>query len=168
MPVDSGGPSSVTLLGSFELLFRPSVALVSVVRRFVGDFYQEILGVDGGGQLALTTHELLENAVKYGTTGETLLCIDVHRDANGRVVRIRTRNQTNGEHIREVRELVDRLQGQSAFDLYQKLMRESLSSPGRSGLGLARIAAEADMELSFEVVGSELTILAGCRISEAS
>lgn len=157
-----------TLIGSFELVFRPSVDLISVVRRFVGDFYQKTLGSDGGEQLALATHELLENSVKYGQSGETKLCIDVYREPNRRYIAIRTRNESSAENVDVVRTLVERLNAGSPFEFYQVLMRESLASPNRSGLGLARIAAEADMSLSYVVEGSQLTIQAECRLPEAA
>jgi hypothetical protein len=157
-----------TLIGSFELVFRPSVDLVSVVRRFVGDFYQKTLGSDGGEQLALATHELLENSVKYGMSGETKLCIDVYRESKERYIAVRTRNEASADNVDVVRTLVQRLRAGSPFDFYQVLMRESLASPNRSGLGLARIAAEADMSLSYAVDGSQLTIQAECRLPEAT
>lgn len=159
---------SGTVIGSFELIFRPSVDLISVVRRFVGDFYQKTLGADGGEQLALATHELLENSVKYGQSGETKLCIDVVREESDRHVVIRTQNEADDDHVQVVRGLVERLKSGSPFDFYQVLMRESLASPNRSGLGLARIAAEADMALSFKVEGQKLTIQAECRLPEAA
>lgn len=159
---------SGTLIGSFELVFRPSVDLISVVRRFVGDFYQKTLGSDGGEQLALATHELLENSVKYGQSGETQLCIEVYREQKERYIAIRTRNDANDENVAVVRGLVERLKSGSPFDFYQVLMRESLASPNRSGLGLARIAAEADMSISYVVEGSKLTIQAECRLPEAA
>jgi two-component sensor histidine kinase len=157
-----------TPTGSFALVFSPSVDLISVVRRFVGDFYRNTLGPEIGEQLALATHELLENSVKYGDKSETKLCIDVWRQRAERHVVIRTQNQALAEHVEVVRALVERLRAGSPFDFYQVLMRESLASPNRSGLGLARIAAEADMALSCHVEGAALTIQAECRLPVAA
>jgi anti-sigma regulatory factor (Ser/Thr protein kinase) len=73
---------------SFELNFRPNVALVSVVRRFVTEFYQRFLSdADGTSRVALATHELLENAVRYSKDGETTIRIEVEH-SSPKLVRI--------------------------------------------------------------------------------
>jgi hypothetical protein len=47
--------------GHFELVFRPSEAPVSVVERFMMDFFDEIVANrDATSRVALATHELLE------------------------------------------------------------------------------------------------------------
>lgn len=148
------------LKGSFDLVFRPSIDLISVVRRFVQEFYEEVLHVEAGSQLALATHELLENAVKYGD-GETRLSIEVTEEGEGNAVLVRTVNRTVSRHI-------DRIDGLFAemtrtgdpFAFYQAMMRKSLATPNESGLGLARIAAEADMRIAHELDDDVLTIVA--------
>ena len=155
------------LKGSFDLVFRPSLDLISVVRRFVHEFYQEILHVEAGSQLALATHELLENAVKYGVDGETRLSIDVTEDAGALHVAVRTVNNADGAHIARIKELFGEMEKHpDPFDFYQLMMRRSLSTPNESGLGLARIAAEADMSVAHELTGRTLTIMARCTVPE--
>jgi hypothetical protein len=150
-----------SLQGSFDLVFRPSLRLISVVRRFVQDFYQHLLDEDVSMQLALATHELLENAVKYGVDGETRLSIEVTNDEKSRVVKICTKNRTTPQHVEAVVALFTELNAASdRFAFYQLLMRRTANSPDRSGLGLARISVEADMDLSHELRGDELTIYA--------
>src|SRR5947209_8429255 len=76
----------------FELNFRPNVALVSVVRRFVNEFYQRFLSdPDATSRLALATHELLENAVKYSKDGETTIRIELEH-STPKVVRLELKN----------------------------------------------------------------------------
>jgi anti-sigma regulatory factor (Ser/Thr protein kinase) len=152
--------------GSFDLVFRPSLDLISVVRRFVHEFYQEVLHVEAGSQLALATHELLENAVKYGVDGETRLSIEVTEERAGNAVLVRTVNRTEQRHIDRVRELFAEMERTAdPFAFYQVMMRRSLTTPNESGLGIARIAAEADMRVTHELVDGTLTILARTLVS---
>src|SRR5215472_10672842 len=82
----------------FELVFRPSVILTSVVRRFISDFYERVFSCeDSTSRIALATQELLENAIKYGVTGDTVLSIDYDRTT--KIVRIRTSNRSDPDHI---------------------------------------------------------------------
>ena len=68
------------------------------MRRFVSEFYARIIeDADASGRLALATHELLENAAKYATGGETALYVELDRKAGA--ISVRTRNQTNPQHI---------------------------------------------------------------------
>jgi hypothetical protein len=47
-----------------------------------------------------------------------------------------------------------------AFAHYQRLMRDTARSKDESGLGLARIRAEAEMDLALEVRGSSVALTA--------
>ena len=109
----------------FELNFKPNVALVSVVRRFVTEFYQRFLSdPDGTSRVALATHELLENAVKYSKDGETTIRIDVDTNSSPKTVRIKLRNRAEAKHIAEIRELLDGIAASTdAFAFYQALIR---------------------------------------------
>jgi hypothetical protein len=148
---------------SFELVFKPSLTLVSVVRRFVQNFYEQTVGLDAGSQLALATHELLENAVKYSSDGETSLSIDVVRVEQRREVTIRTVNRARHQEIEVVEELLRELQRtDDAFQFYQQLMTKSARRSDVSRLGLARIVAEADMTLEHQRDGDRLTIQGRC------
>src|SRR5262245_10089429 len=90
----------------FELRFRPNIELVSVVRRFVTDFYERFLSdPEGTSRVALATHEMLENAVKYSKDGETRIRIDVERDL-GRI-KIGLRNRAEPHHAKAIREILD-------------------------------------------------------------
>src|SRR5678809_476618 len=95
----------------FELNFKPNVALVSVVRRFVTEFYQRFLSdPDGTSRVALATHELLENAVKYSKDGETTIRIEVENPdpkTQPKQVRIVVRNRADEANIVAIREILD-------------------------------------------------------------
>lgn len=141
-----------------ELNFRPNVQLVSVVRRFVSEFYQRTLGdPDGSSRVALATHELLENAVKYSKDGETTIRIEVSSaDTTPRTVTILLRNRAEDSHIAAIREIVDGVAAATdAFAYYQQLLIAKAKRREGSGLGLARICAEGEMKIALEVHGED-------------
>jgi hypothetical protein len=144
-----------------ELNFRPNVQLVSVVRRFVSEFYQRTLSdPDGTSRVALATHELLENAVKYSKDGETTIRIEIQADAAPRTVSIMLRNRAEVQHIAAIKEIVDGISARSdAFAFYQDLIASKARNKEGSGLGLARICAEGEMKVTFDVVDSDLVVL---------
>jgi len=144
-----------------ELNFRPNVQLVSVVRRFVSEFYQRTLSdPDGTSRVALATHELLENAVKYSKDGETTIRIEVKADASPRTVSIMLRNRAEEQHIAAIREIVDGLGAcKDAFTFYQDLLVSKARNKEGSGLGLARICAEGEMRVTFDVIDADLVVL---------
>src|SRR5438132_13705853 len=112
-----------------ELNFRPNVQLVSVVRRFVSEFYQRTISdPDGTSRVALATHELLENAVKYSKDGETTIRIEVEQ-TRPKTVRIVLRNRAAANHIAAIREIVDGIaQASDSSAYYQKLIASTARS----------------------------------------
>ncbi|MGE0400997.1 MAG: ATP-binding protein [Kofleriaceae bacterium] len=140
-----------------ELNFRPNVQLVSVVRRFVSEFYQRTLGdPDGSSRVALATHELLENAVKYSKDGETTIRIEVSASGSPRTVTIMLRNRAEDPHIAAIREIVDGVAAANdAFAYYQQLLVAKAKRREGSGLGLARICAEGEMAITLNVEGED-------------
>jgi anti-sigma regulatory factor (Ser/Thr protein kinase) len=80
-------------LGFCEVSFEKRPELVSIVRRFVSDFYDRTLAdPEATSRVALATHELLENAVKYSRDGRAKVRIEVSGRGEKVRVRIRTRN----------------------------------------------------------------------------
>ena len=144
----------------FELRFRPNVELVSVVRRFVSSFYERIIAdQDLTDRMAIATHELLENAVKYSSDGETVISIEVDQDQKPWQVHVRTNNRTTPEHRAAVENaFTEANNATDAFSFYQLLMHRASKRTEGSGLGLGRIRAEADMTVDYSINGEELTI----------
>lgn len=143
-----------------ELNFRPNVALVSVVRRFVSEFYQRSLSdPDGTSRVALATHELLENAVKYSKDGETTIRISVTGD-RPKQVRIVLTNRADANNIGEMREIIDGIaKSPDAEAFYQQLLIRKVKESTGSGLGLARICAEGEMKVTYTLAEGDQVII---------
>jgi hypothetical protein len=147
---------------SFELTFRPDLELVTDVRAFVEQLYQRILDdKDLSGRLAIATHELLENAVKYSVDGETSLRIDVALAAGAHTIAVRTRNRAEARHVTTLRGYLDELRASDdPTAYYLSRMRRAASGADISQLGLARVRCEAEMQLSCSVEGDTVTVQA--------
>jgi hypothetical protein len=136
-----------------RLLMDVDPLLVSVTRRFV----EESLGrfVDDRSlisRVAMAAHELLENAAKYAADRNADLSVSVE-GLKG--------DQTSTGHLSRLREAFVELNGCSdPMTLYVDVMRRNAQRPNASGLGLARILAEAEMKLGLTVTGQTATIVA--------
>lgn len=154
----------------FELNFRPNVELISLVRRFVSEFYDRVLtDRDAVARLALATHELLENAVKYSIDGATSLTIRVDRSGPQPVVSLQIGNRGDPEHLKSVIDFFKELKDfKNPLDHYQHVMERTLALTEGSGLGLARVRAEGEMNMTYEIDGDRVTIEASTVVGEAS
>jgi len=152
------GSSVLPNTPSFELVFRPSVDLISIVRCFVSEFYaRAVEDADVASRLALATHELLENAAKYATGGETYLHVDLDRSTG--TVTVRTRNRTTPERIAVLERSFTELAGANdPAGLYNAMLRRTAAQEQGSGLGLARIRIEGEMSLDLVVTGDLVEI----------
>lgn len=154
---------------SFELFFRPSIELISVIRRFVAEFYREILDdPDAASRLALTTHELLENAAKYSTDGAAVLYVEVDRAA--RSVLVRTTNRATAAQIERLRHWFGEIAAApSAEALYASVIKTTATkTSGSGGIGLVRIWAESQMTLELHVDGDSVAIHARGQLAPGS
>ena len=154
--------------GYFALVFRPNRDLVSLVRRFVSNFYTELLTQqDDIQRLALATHELLENAVKYSRRTETTVEIQLKKTGTKTRVLVETRNEATATNVQEAVKLMDGLAAMSdPFGYYQGLLREAAVSERVGGLGLARVCIEAEMKLSHVFENNLFTVRAECEVQE--
>jgi anti-sigma regulatory factor (Ser/Thr protein kinase) len=149
----------------FELAFSPCVRLVSVVRRFVTEFYTEVVGdADVTSRMAVATHELLENGARYSLDGQTSVRIAVKKEPGAAAVTIATTNRASPANIEVVRRSLDELNAATdPQSHYQTLMRRTVKRTDGSGLGLGRVAAESDMTITYEIEGDVIRLCAHAR-----
>lgn len=152
----------MSLPTSFELTFHPDLELVTDVRTFVEQLYLRVLDDrDLSGRLAIATHELLENAVKYSLDGATSLRIEVALIPGTRAIAVRTRNRAEPRHVTALRMYLDELRASDdPTAYYLNRMRRAVRDAEISQLGLARVRCEAEMHLSCTVEGDTVTIQA--------
>jgi hypothetical protein len=158
--VGESPPASVSYI---QLHFRPNIELISSARQFVADFYDQVVGDPAVlSRILLATHELLENAVKYAVDGLTQIRIDViEGDAvSPRRVTIRTSNRAAPGNCVILRETIDLASSAvDPFQHYREVMLKNARRKGGSGLGLARIRAEAEMTIHYVIEGDEVSIV---------
>ena len=146
---------------SFELKFDPSVELITVVRQFVQSFYMKVLGdADVSSRLALTTHELLENAAKYSVDGEVRLCVQI--DTQQGIAGVSTTNRASRNQIERLRSNFAEISAATDVRTYyaEMIRRSAQRTSGSGGFGLARIWAESDMSMRLVVNGDHVEIQA--------
>jgi hypothetical protein len=153
-----------------ELSVMPDVALISSVRIFVEGLYSPVLAdSDASARVALATHELIENAIRYSSDGVTGFRIEVTGEERRKRLVIRTWNRIDEGRQRDLEEMFQEMESEpDAFEHYLHLMRRNAKrDDGRSGLGLARIRAEAEMSLGFRVEDSVVCIEAETQVELA-
>jgi hypothetical protein len=161
MPTNSGKNASV------EIRFSPNADLICAVRRFVSTFYEDVLGDAAlASRMALATHELLENAVKYSIDGETRTLLEIISEPRP-VVSVCTWNRAAPEDISRLEEIFREMARQpDAGAYYQDAMRRTATRAEGSGLGLARVQAEAEMALSCSIDAGLVEIHGEIRLGE--
>jgi hypothetical protein len=145
----------------FELSGSIGVDDVPEVRRFVEKLHRRVSNPDDVSRVAMATHELLENAVKFAVDNSTSLRVDV----GGSMVTITTRNRARPQDLEELRQISRELA--DAIDPMLYYLEQMRRAPTRiGGLGLGRVAAEAEMRIDVVLDGDIVQIRAEARLGD--
>jgi hypothetical protein len=136
--------------------------VISTTSRFVKDFYEGLLAdPDLTSRVALTAHELLENTAKYSSDGVTHMQVAVSERGGLSYVQIRTRNRVTPERLAQLAHFIDEISAATdPVALYYEFIARTAETPEGSGLGLARIRAEGEMELAYTIEEDQVIIVA--------
>ena len=134
------------------------------IRRFVERLHRWIPDRDLHSRIAMATHELFENAVKFASDKLVQLSIDVER--GGTIfIRITTKNRARPSDLKELAEMRARLhEASDMMTFYIEMMRRSPMNKA-GGLGLGRVAAEAEMKLDLLLELDVVTINAELEVA---
>ncbi len=149
-----------------ELTFSPTVPVISVVRNSVMRLYEGVLrDPDASARIALATHELLENTLRHSIDGHAMLHIRVEPANDGcsdgpRRIVIETRNRATAANIAGLNAQAAEMDAQDANAYLIELMGRCAEREEDGGLGLARIRAEAEMDIAVRTDGDCVSIIA--------
>ena len=141
--------------------FRAHPRAATNTRNFIAGIHSKILKdqeiID---RISITVHELIENLIKYASSQCGMLEVTLRvMDGSVRVI-VRTRNASTSDRLAQLEQMFNLLGSDlDPIEMYDEaIARSLLAGDDWSGLGLARIRAEAQMALSYEIVGQEVTI----------
>lgn len=130
--------------------------LIASTRIFVQSFCSCSFGDEGlSDRVAMTAHELLENAVKYSNSPDSPVTCDLLLGEG--TVGIRVANQADPAHKDVLESEFAEIMDGDALTVYLNKMQASLGSD-HSQLGLARIRYEGEAHLSLNVDKGQVTV----------
>ena len=147
--------------GCFEISCAITIEDVPDVRRFVEKLHRRLMRNDDVARVAMATHEMLENAVKFSVDGMATLKVELLR---GPKVHIMTRNVARGTDAEGLRVLLEQLEAAGDPMLFY-LARMQEAPKQRGGLGVGRIAAEAEMQIVAKFEGDIVEVHASSALS---
>jgi hypothetical protein len=147
---------------SVDLSFHPRLDSVSAVRKFLEVHYRRLVSdpelID---RMAVTVHELLENAAKYSVGGGSRLRVELDPSAGPRALSVSVANVADPRHLPGLQETLAELSSAAdPFDVYQRYLMRAATREEGSGLGLARIFVEAEMNVKVELLDDQICVKA--------
>jgi len=138
------------------LRMSPSWVVVDDIRNFVETFCANACPeANREGQLALATHELVQNAIANAVSADIEVKLELDRPTSR--VRVSVTNEAHADQIEVLRTRLARNRAHAnPLQGYLAAMKEDPHS--RGGIGLARIRFEAALELDLEVAGERITV----------
>ena len=131
--------------------------MLTMVRRFIQSLYARLLDEEVASRVAMTAHELMDNAIRHAIADDVFVRIEIVDD----IITIRTRNRADQRDIATLRQALGEMDEQKdPLEHYLELMARTAHRAELSGLGLGRIWAEADMTLSYEAHADLVSVCA--------
>lgn len=130
-------------------------SMIAVVRRTVEDACLRLGGdPDLASCLGVAAHELLENAIKYADDGQVTVELAMTRTGPKLETTVRASNTASPARLRQL-EVVGQgiAAAQDRVTYYRDRMIAVASVAEGSGLGLARILGETNLQLSIAIDG---------------
>jgi hypothetical protein len=107
----------------------------------------------------LAAYELIENLVKYSTGEHVTVHIEVVSTRLGPELVLTTENQATPERLADVSTRLTAAEtAKDPVTHFDQLVQESIATPGESRLGLGRLRAEGELQLSHRVENDKLII----------
>ncbi len=133
---------------------------ISPTRCYIADILQPVLiDNDNVDRLAIAVHELLENCIKYSNGDQVRLEFEINRDGDEAIAGIRTTNSALSLHVANLCRRIDALNAaKDPIEHYDEVIRDSLIQGG-SSLGLARVRAESNVHLSYQIQKDVVVVL---------
>lgn len=145
-----------------DLRLKPALEQVSTVRVFLESFLSSVVtNPDLLARMTIAAHELLENAAKYSASPTARLRVGLQCFAHWCEAWVEVSNQGRPEHVDDLIMTVEELEDPTtAAEMYQIDMVCSALKGNESGLGLARIRAELEMQIDAVVSGQSVRLRA--------
>jgi hypothetical protein len=147
---------------ALDLPLSVSPSMVSPTRRIIEAKLGPVLeDEDAIFRVAMTAHELLENAAKYASDGQARLEVAVTPRGDDAIVRVTVTNNSTPEHIGQLGICYAEMNAApDAMAHYFTLMRLNAKAGALSRLGLARVRAEGEMEIEVHIQGPVVRVVA--------
>src|SRR5690606_42034916 len=99
------------------------------------------------------------NLIKYSSGPEVSLKAELIASEGNAILQLMAKNHSTEAQLAAVEERLRELTAaDDPVELYDRLIRETAQLEEGSGLGLARIRAEGELDVDYAIVGTELTI----------
>jgi anti-sigma regulatory factor (Ser/Thr protein kinase) len=144
-----------------ELALNVSPPMVSSIRHFVEAITtRQGVNSDLSARAALTAHELFENVAKYGEARHGVLKVYRAQEAGQSRLVVTVTNRTSARHAERLREIFREMEDSADPTAYYFVLMGREVAANESGLGLARIRAEAEMDLMLTIDHETVSITA--------
>jgi len=138
------------MIFNLNFSFGPRWECISTIRNFINDILS--IGVTSKGKaedITTANSELMENLIKYSAVGVAL--ISIHKDSDMGKITLNISNIATQENIDMFKTIYEEVIDGPSKEAYKKRMIKSITNPGKSQLGLARIRFECGGNITYQI-----------------